>query len=137
MGTYTAAKAETIDWFDRHRHGLPQDRARFLFHRAAMAGSPQAQLAIGVTLSSTAGSAINASAVWLASIASHQERSPGIDLVMPLHLRRPPIPTELSIEVAIAKEGRLTSPIARKNQENWIKSVDALQEKYAIRKPKR
>jgi hypothetical protein len=34
---------------------------------------------------------------------------------------------ELSNEVDIAKEGRLTSPIARKNQEHWIKSSDALQ----------
>jgi len=76
-------------------------------------------------------------ALKIAVHASHQERSPGIDLVMPLHLRRPPIPTELSIEVAIAKEGRLTSPIARKNQGNWIKSGHALQEKYAIREPKR
>ena len=47
MGCDTAAQAETIDWFARHRHGLPQDRARLLFHRAAMAGSPQTQLAFG------------------------------------------------------------------------------------------
>ena len=47
MGRDTAAQAESIDWFARYRHGLPQDRARFLFHRAAMAGSPQEQLVFG------------------------------------------------------------------------------------------
>ena len=44
MGRDTAAQADSIDWFARHRYGLPQVR-----------------LAIGVTLSSNACSFINAS----------------------------------------------------------------------------